>query len=170
MTRALAVGVVVLLVLAVWGLMLLGWRRRGGRQLAAGPDGAGLPEPARPTGPATGRGFEGVYVSTTSHGDWLDRVVAHGLGTRSQVSAHVEPDGVALRRTGAPSVLIRKADLVGAGRAAGMAGKFVARDGLAVITWRLGQSTLDTGLRLRRGAETAELVAAVQALIEGGDK
>jgi len=158
MTRVLAVAAIVVVVLAVWGLMLRGWRSRAAAQTH-------LPEPAHPTEPLTGPAFEGVYVSTTSHGDWLDRIVAHGLGVRSEVSAHVTDGGIALVRTGAPSVLIERGDLVGAGRAAGMAGKFVERGGLAVITWRLGDAVVDTGLRLRRADETAQLVAAVQALV-----
>ena len=132
------------------------------------------PHPVRPARPAPveadpdGAGFEGVYVSTTTHGDWLDRVVVHGLGVRSPVTAHVGPDGVALVRQGAPSVFVPRADLVGAGRTSGMAGKFVETDGLAVVTWVLGARTVDTGIRLRRATDTQTFVDAVRALAPAG--
>lgn len=161
MNRLVAFASLLALVPAAWGLMWLGWRRRGRAQSHLPP-----PRPVE-TEPA-GRAYAGVYVSTTTHGDWLDRVVVHGLGVRSDVSAYVGPDGVALVRRGAPSVLVPRADLVGAARAPGMAGTFVEADGLAVITWVLGGTTLDTGIRLRRAADTADLVAAVSALAPDG--
>ena len=161
MTRGQGLALFLALVPIAWGLMWLGWRRRGRAQ-------SDLPAP-RPveTAPA-GVGFEGVYVSTTTHGDWLDRVVVHGLGVRSAVTAHVGPDGVALVRQGAPSVFVPAGDVVDVGRTAGMAGKFVEADGLAVVTWQLGPRTVDTGIRLRRPADTQAFVDAVRALAPAG--
>ncbi len=163
MTRATLTAAFLLAVVLVWLLMWRGWRARAGRQ-------AGIAEPAAPHGDPTGEPFDGVYVSTTRHGDWLDRVVAHGLGTRSEVRAWVGADGVVLERTGARSLLIPAADVGAAGRSSGMAGKVVERDGLAVITWRLGDEQVDTGLRMRRSQDTAVLVAAVNALAAGGEQ
>ena len=40
-------------------------------------------------GPRRGRGRQGVYASTTTHGDWLDRIAVHGLGVRSNARAAV---------------------------------------------------------------------------------
>jgi hypothetical protein len=45
-----------------------------------------------------------------------------------------------------------------------MAGKFVEKDGLAVLTWSLGGTLVDTGFRTRRAEDKARLVAAVQAV------
>jgi hypothetical protein len=160
-SRLAAFALLLTLVPVAWGLMWLGWRRRGRAQ-------SDVPRPREVGTEPAGRAFEGVYVSTTTHGDWLDRVVAHGLGVRGRVAAYVGEDGVALVRRGAPSVFVPRADLVGAGRAAGMAGTFVEADGLAVITWVLGARTLDTGIRLRRAGDTADLVAAVGALAAHG--
>jgi hypothetical protein len=145
------------LVPVAWGLMWFGWRRRGRAQ-------SDLPRPRDVADEPAGPGYEGVYVSTTTHGDWLDRVVVHGLGVRSRVTAYVGAEGVDLVRAGAPSLRIPRSDLVGASRTSGMAGKFVEADGLAVITWVLGPRTVDTGIRLRRGSDTAALVDAVTAL------
>jgi hypothetical protein len=151
----------VVLVPAVWGLMWLGWRHRGRAQ-------NDLPAPRRPSELDLGSSperFEGVYVSTTRHGDWLDRVVAHGLGARSEVAALVGTTGVVLERRGARSVAIPREDLRGATTANRIAGKVVERGGLAVITWQLGVSELDSGVRLRHSDDTARLVTAVNALV-----
>lgn len=144
--------ILVLVVVAVIALVLLamrrGWRRRASRQ-------ADIPAPAVPsaTGTDTGAaGFPGVYVGTTTHGDWLDRVVVHDLGVRSRMLAEVGPQGVAIWREGARDLLIPAASVRGAGLARGIAGKAYERDGVLVITWDLGGRLMDTGLR----ADTAE--------------
>lgn len=162
MSRAASFAVLLALVPVAWGLMWLGWRARGRAQ-------SDLPAPRLVETAPDGPGFEGVYVTTTTHGERLDRVVVHGLGVRSAVTAHVLADGVALVRQGAPSVFVPRSDLVGAGRTGGMVGKFVEADGLAVITWVLGPTTVDTGIRLRRAADTQAFVDAVQALAPAAD-
>ncbi len=166
MNRPEAVLVLVVLVLAVWGLMLLGWRRRAGRDQDL-PAPQPLPQAGRgpQPGPGPQAGWPGIYVSTTRGGEQLERVVAHGLGARSQVQVGVDADGVLLRRVGAPSFRIPRADLLGVGRAAGMAGKVVGRDGLVVLSWRLGDRVLDTGIRLRFARDVPALVGGVEALL-----
>ena len=47
----------------------------------------------------------------------------------------------------------------------GMAGKFVEKDGLLVLTWLHGSHELDTGFRTRRAADKDTLYAALQELI-----
>ncbi len=148
-----------LLVPALWALMWSGWRRRARRQ-------GDLPAPAEPAGGPGPGAVQGVYVSTCRAGDWLDRVVAHGLGVRSEVGVEVGAAGVALHRTGARSVLVPAADLVGVRREAGMAGKFVGSRTLVVLSWRLGDTGLDTGLRVRSAVDADTVATAVQRLLE----
>jgi hypothetical protein len=161
--RPVATALIVAAVPLVWALMWSGWRRRGRRQ-------GHLPAPRHPEELVLGSPtteFDGVYVSTTRHGDWLDRVVAHGLGTRSAVTVRVGTAGVVLDREGARGVAIAREELAGASRASGIAGKVVERDGLAVITWRLGETELDSGVRLKHARDTSRLIAAVNALVVG---
>jgi hypothetical protein len=164
MTRALSVLALVVLVLGVWALMLRGWRRRALRH--PGVD----PAPALPAdpGPALTPTAEGVYVATTTEGDWLDRVTARGLGARSAADMLVTAAGVGWRRRGAPDLWVPAADLVAVRRSDGMAGKFVERGGLVVVTWRSGDRALDTGFRPRHGDDTARLTDAVGTLIDDG--
>jgi hypothetical protein len=155
-----AVGTLVLVCGVALALALRGWRARARRQ-------AGVPAPARPAGGPGPDAVPGVYVSTTRAGDWLDRVVVHGLGVRSPVLVDVGPDGVAMHRTGARPVQVPAADLVGVRRERGMAGKYVDAEGLVVITWRLGPETLDTGVRTRTAQDGVRLVAALERLLAG---
>ena len=156
----LALTVLILAVFAglCW-LMWRGYQRRAARQ-------ADLPAPATaaPTPVAEGEGVEGIYASTTTHGDWLDRIAAHGLGVRSNARAAVTAEGVFLAREAAPDLFIPAADVVGAELAPGIAGKVTGGEGVVLITWRLGEYTLDTGFHPRLKAEREPLVDAVNAL------
>ncbi len=156
------------LVLAVFGglcwLMWRGYQRRAARQ-------ADLPAPATeaPSPIGEGEGVEGVsaggvYASTTTHGDWLDRIAAHGLGVRSNADVAVTGKGVFFAREAAPDLFIPAADVVGAELAPGIAGKVTGGEGVVLITWRLGEYTLDTGFHPRARAERERLVEAVNAL------
>lgn len=150
------------LILAVFGglcwLMRRGYQRRASRQ-------ADLPvPPAVPEGAVEGEGVEGVYASTTTHGDWLDRIAVHGLGVRSNAVAVVGGAGVFFAREAAPDLFIPVGDLVGAELAPGIAGKVTGGDGVVLVTWRLGGRTLDTGFHPRARAERERLVSAINAL------
>ena len=141
-------------------LMLRGYRRRAGRQ-------ADVPVPASvpPAAVDPDEGIEGVYGSTTTHGDWLDRIAVHGLGVRSNAWAAVTGEGVFFAREAAPDLFIPAADLVSAELAPGIAGKVTGGAGVVLVTWRLGERTLDTGFHPRAKAERERLVEAVGNLI-----
>ena len=148
--------VVTLLVLAgIYLLMWRGWKKRQARQADVPP----LNEV--PEGAFTGEGVEAVYVSTTSEGDWLDRIAVHSLGQRSNALVRVAEAGVLIEREGASDVFIPAGSVLGVRLATGMAGKYLRDEGLVVITWRHGDRTLDTGLKPRHG--TDELMSALEA-------
>jgi hypothetical protein len=151
-----------LLVPLLWGLMWWGWRGRARRQSDV-PDLVPVPEPLPPStfGPV-----EAVYVSSTRAGDWLDRVVAHGLGTRTEAEVSVHAEGVLVRRTASTDVWVPAADLAGVRRERGAAGKFVGEDGLVVVSWALGGVSLDTALRPRFDRDRDGLEQAVRQLCQ----
>lgn len=154
-------GLSMLAVIAVvFVLMGIGWRNRLRRQsdveqLPAVP--AELGEPL-----ATA---DGQYVASTTAGDWLDRIAVHDLGIRTNAELSVHPEGVLFDRAGATALFIPLADLTGVRQDSGMTGKFVEKDGLLVLSWKLGSHELDTGFRTRRGAEKATLYESLQELI-----
>lgn len=161
--RLLWTALVLLVLLALYGLMWRGWRSRGRRQgdLPA-------PPPAPPQGAVLLGPVEGVYVSTTSEGDWLDRIVAHGLGVRAQSQLTVEDAGVRVERQGESTLWVPVDAVRGARLAPGMAGKFVGEGGLVVLTWQLGPGTLDTGFRARYADDRDAVLDALTVLADRG--
>jgi hypothetical protein len=131
------------LVVVLYVLMWRGWRRRGAKHdlppLLETPPVAELPEPKLIAGAR--------YFGTTVAGDWLDRVVARGLGARSTCRLNLSGEGLDVIRL-AGSFRIPVTALRGARRDQGIAGKVVPPSGVLVVTWQHGDLTLDTGFRL----------------------
>ena len=140
----LTVMLILIVLLAAWGL-LVGWRHRAQRQ-------ADLPElPTVPTdlGAELTESLTGLYVSTTKAGSWQDRVVARGLGRRAAATVRLTAAGVLIDRVGETPIFIPIDDLEEVGTAPGIAGKVMAMpDGILVLTWNLGGTRLDSGLRI----------------------
>jgi hypothetical protein len=159
-------------VAALWG-MRAGWRHRGERTAAAVPDLPAVPAAGdRALGAALTGPIEATYVSSTVSGDWLERVVAHDLGTRSAAVVQVHAAGVRIERPGARDLFVPAGTLRAAGTSGGMAGKYVGGQGLVVLTWQppaSGSAPLDTGLRLRRTADREPLLTALRGLIDHTD-
>jgi hypothetical protein len=138
--------------------MYRGWRNRQARQADLAP------LPSAPDDST--RGVEGVYVATTSAGDWMDRIAVHELGVRSIADLAVSEAGLIFHRQGAADVFIPADHLTGVRTDRGIAGKVTAeKSGLVVVTWTHDGRELDTGFRPRRKADTAALTASISTLI-----
>ncbi|HEY0475303.1 MAG TPA: hypothetical protein VGD34_26720 [Kribbella sp.] len=144
---------------AGWFGMYRGWRNRQARQ-------AGLaPLPPLPID-ARGTKTEGVYVATTTAGDWMDRIAVHELGVRSNADLAVSAAGLIFHRQGAADVFIPADHLTGVRTDRGIAGKVTAEaSGLVVVSWNHDGHELDTGFRPRRKADTATLTDSISTLI-----
>ncbi|MGY2746413.1 PH-like domain-containing protein [Arthrobacter sp. UYCu723] len=148
------------LAVIVIALLALGWRNRLRRQADVDP----LPAVPAELGAALAAA-DGQYVASTTAGDWLDRIAVHNLGLRTNAGLSVHPEGVLFDRSGAGPVFIPAARLTGVRQESGMAGKFVERDGLLVISWMLGTRELDSGFRTRNAGDKTTLLNALQDLI-----
>lgn len=146
------------LVLGIFALMAAGWRNRK-RTQAAFPELPEVPELAEAK-----FAVQGQYVSTTKAGDWLDRIAVHGLGVRSGAQLAIFAEGVLIERAGGRSLFLARDRIDEVRTEGGMAGKFVEKDGLVVLTWRLGEELLDTGFRTRKAEERSPLLAALEEL------
>lgn len=148
-------GLLLFIALVYW-LMREGWKWRGLLQ-------SGIPElPAVPADPGTARlTMTGRYHGTTTAGQWLDRVVAHGLGARSRAELTLTERGLVVVRPGASDFFVPAARLRGARLDTGIAGKVLTEGGLLVITWEHGGGAYDSGFRSDRAAEHADWVAAL---------
>ena len=141
--------------------MWLGWQRRA-RKHDLPPL---LPAPAVSDLPPAKLEAGGRYFGTTVSGDWLDRVVAQGLGTRSMVRLRLSAEGLDVVRVGG-SFRIPSAALRSARHDQGIAGKVVPPHGLLVVTWQHGKVLLDSGFRLEpsKGGEGSAQGTGVTAL------
>ncbi|MFB7475770.1 hypothetical protein [Kitasatospora sp. NPDC056184] len=135
------VGLLLVIGLVYW-LMRQGWNWR--RTLQSGiPPLPAVPERAgRTILESSGR-----YHGTTTAGNWLDRVVAHGLGTRSRADLTLGEHGLLVQRPGDVDFWIPAERLTGARTDSGIAGKVVP-SGILVVTWAHEDTELDSGFRL----------------------
>ena len=159
-------GLAMLAIIAVVFVLIgIGWRNRLRRQSDVEP----LPEVPHQLTPALEEA-EGQYVATTTAGDWLDRIAVHGLGIRTNAVLQVHPEGILFDRSGAQPLFVPAASVTGIRQDSGMAGKFVEKDGLLVLSWKLGSRELDTGFRTRRAEDKTALLKAFQELIPAAPK
>ncbi|GAB1330747.1 PH-like domain-containing protein [Streptomyces sennicomposti] len=154
------VGLALFVALVYW-LMREGWKWRGTLQ-------GDLPElPGAPEEPGAARlTMTGRYHGSTTAGQWLDRIVARGLGTRSRVELTLTDAGLDVVRPGAPDFFVPAAQLRGARLDKGIAGKVLTEGGLLIVTWTHGDRLIDSGFRSDRAAEHAEWVQALNSMIE----
>ncbi|MFI0896391.1 hypothetical protein [Streptomyces sp. NPDC020983] len=141
------VGLVLFVGLVYW-LMRQGWQWR--RTLQGGLP--ALPQAPGATGEVLLRA-EGRYHGSTTAGQWLDRIVAHGLGVRSRAGLTLTGQGLDVDRTGAPGFFVPTAALRGARLDKGIAGKVLTEGGLLVVTWEHGGTLIDSGFRLDTAAQ-----------------
>jgi hypothetical protein len=153
------VGLALFVALVYW-LMREGWKWRGTLQ-------GDLPElPTAPDDPGPARlGMSGRYHGSTTAGQWLDRIVAHGLGARSRVELTLTDAGLDVVRPGATDFFIPRAALREAVLGKGIAGKVLTEGGLLVVTWAHGERLIDSGFRSDHAAEHTDWVDAINSMI-----
>ncbi|MEU0040739.1 hypothetical protein [Streptomyces sp. NPDC006333] len=153
------VGLVLFVALVYW-LMREGWKWRGTLQ-------GDLPElPTAPDDPGPARlGMSGRYHGSTTAGQWLDRIVAHGLGTRSRVELTLTDAGLDVVRPGATDFFVPAEALREARLDKGIAGKVLTEGGLLVVTWAHGDRLIDSGFRSDHAAEHGEWVDTLNNMI-----
>lgn len=148
--------VIVGILVVVFAGLALGWRARRRRQ-------AGLPAVATP--PA-GLGApltvsDGFYVATTHAESPTDRVAVRGLAFRARAGVAVHPEGVVLSIAGQSDAFIPTATITGIGLATWTIDRVVGRDGLVFVRWHLGDTLVDTNLRV---PDPDALVAALTTI------
>ncbi|MFE2630294.1 hypothetical protein ACFYTV_10035 [Streptomyces sp. NPDC004562] len=148
-----------LFVALVYWLMREGWKWRGTLQsdLPALPSAPDDPGPARLS-------MSGRYHGSTTAGQWLDRIVAHGLGTRSRAELTLTDAGLDVVRPGAADFFVPADRLRGARLDKGIAGKVLTEGGLLVVTWAHGERLIDSGFRSDHAAEHTAWVDALNSM------
>jgi hypothetical protein len=162
-TRALLTLAVLAFVVGVYLLMLKGWRSRQRRQGDLPP-----PPPApEPRGAVLVGAQPGLFVGTTTAGDWLDRIAVHDLGHRAAGWLLLTTDGVLVEREGLPDLLLPWRDVTAARTGEALAGKVVGADGMLLVDWRLGATVLTSGFRADDHGAHRRLADEIAARLEG---
>ncbi|MFB9776767.1 hypothetical protein [Brevibacterium otitidis] len=160
MDRLIPTLIIVAVIIGLFALMWWGWTGRQRRQSA-------IPAPEAPAADLrlSSPPIAGTYVATTLAAEPLERVAVHHLGVRTTASLGISGTGIVLDRDGVPDILIPAAALEGVRTDSGMIGKFVERDGLIIVTWRLGDTLVDTGFRPRHSADRTPTLASIRQLL-----
>ncbi|MFJ9249430.1 hypothetical protein [Streptomyces sp. NPDC101776] len=156
------VGLALFIALVYW-LMREGWKWRGTLQ-------GDLPElPTSPEEVGEAKlavlSMSGRYHGSTTAGQWLDRIVAQGLGTRSRVELTLTEAGLDVVRPGATDFFIPAGALREALLGKGIAGKVLSEGGLLIVTWAHGDRLIDSGFRSDHAAEHTEWVDTLNSMI-----
>jgi len=159
----LILGLLLLLALLIYGLYA-GWRHRAARQSGL----AELPVLPSELGPDLVAPMTGLYVSTTTAGNWQDRVVARGLGRRAAGAARLSAEGICIERDGESDIFIPAEDLVEVTTTPGIAGKVIGQaDGIVIMRWRLGGVALDSGFRADDPDRQIDWIDAARTVLAG---
>ena len=157
-----------MLVVALFALcaagMWWGWRNRARRQSYL----PALPTPPAGLGEALLPPADGVYVSTTTAGDWQNRIVMGQFGFRAAARLSMHPEGLLIERTGASPLWIPVGALLGARTDRALAGKVMGIEGLLVVTWQLGDHRLDSGFLGDDKEDYGDWIDAVRSLTAKG--
>ena len=159
MERALLTAAVLLAVVALWLLMLKGWRGRVRRQGDLPPP----PVPPAVPGHVVVGATPGLFVGTTFADDWLDRVAVHDLAHRAAGWLRLDSDGVHLEREGLPELYLPYEVVERAHLGDALAGKVLGKNALLLLDWRLGGSLLTSGFRPDDLGSSRRLLDALQA-------
>lgn len=108
-----------------------------------------------------------LYVATTIANEPLNRVAVSGLGYRARASVVVATGGIVLDLAGEPEAFIPAEKVLGVGRANWTIDRVVENGGLVVVNWMLGETSVDSYLRLVEPPDPSELIAAIQQIVVG---
>jgi hypothetical protein len=151
---------VAVIALAVWG-MRRSWIKKA-RHFAHLP----APIAQAPEGTQWVVGpVEARFAGTTTTGQWLNRVVTHNLGTPRGVTVAVSPDGLWLTDDTDFNLWLPAHDIVAVRTGRGIAGDVVEPDGMIIVSWTLGDTTLDSGIRVTRNADHEQVLGELTQLV-----
>lgn len=158
-------GMVALCVLAAYA-MYRGWRRRAEGQSGLAP----LPAAPADLGEDLVAPVTGLYISTTTAGEWQDRIVAHGLGRRAAGAIRLSAAGVCVERDGESDIFIPVTDVDAVGTTPGVAGKVMGMaHGVLLVRWTLGEVELESGFRANDDRAQADFIDAARDLLAARD-
>lgn len=161
--RDIAIAITIGVALLILVSMLFAWRRRIRRDSVHSAP-LGVPEHAE----VLSR-HEVLYVSTTRHGQPLERLAITPLTYRARGELAVTDRGAALCLDGAPTVFLAKDTITDVGRATVTIDRVVEPGGLVRVSWRVDSDTIvDSYLRSTAGTPDT-LISELQRFVPAHD-
>ena len=115
--------------------------------------------------PSGGRQWTAVqYVATTVAGEPLNRVTAHGMGSRGFGKVTISIDGLLIERNGERPIGIPAAQVVSAEKATATIDRGVETDGLIQINWTQDGFGLSTFLRARNNEDRKQIFEQLELI------
>lgn len=149
----LVIGVIAL---TVWG-MWRSWRKRAAVDLPV------LRAPADFTADTE---VAGRYLGTSPAQDWMQRIVANGMGAPGNAFANLAVPGVLLTREGEPDLFIAATQIDDVQIGRGVAGQVAEKDGIVLWFWTVGDRALQSGFRPDAPEDVARLMQASQRYVK----
>ena len=112
--------------------------------------------------------FPARFAGSTVAGNWLDRITVHGLGTPRSVVAGVHQGGIVVTDEGDFTLWIPRTDITNIRTGRGIAGDVAEPDGMVIITWTLGDTSIDTGLRITQNSHHEMFFTSATNLLATG--
>jgi hypothetical protein len=142
------------------------WKSRAARQNSLFPS---PPEKLATVGEPVVIG-DAFYVATTFANNFLERIAAHGLGARGFAQIQVFAEGALITRIGERDLAIVGDDLISVSYSQVAIDKAVESDGLMVVSWRAGETSLSTHLRIKDLSSRDRIFSTLSDLVSGGVK
>lgn len=141
--------------LAVWG-MWRSWHKRAAVE---------LPLQTPPEDFTAHTEIVGRYLGTAPEADWMQRVVANGMGAPGNAIVNLGDAGVLLTREGEADLYIGADQIAGVEIGRGVAGQVAEKDGIVIWHWQAGDSALQSGFRPDAPEDVARLAMASQQFV-----
>ena len=122
-------------------------------------------EPSAPFDSPVSELATGFYVATTLAGEPLNRISAFGLGHRGKADFSISKAGLSIVRQGERSFAIGSESISSISLQQGTIDRVVESEGLISITWTLGNSSVETSLRIVDKAQRASFYQALENLV-----
>lgn len=159
--------VLVLLVLAAIVIALRAMSNSWKRRVDSGADIPGLAMAPSPLAADALRVEHATYLGTVTIEHWLDKVAAHGLGSRGPAAVAVEARGLVVERVGTSALFVPQEAISQVELTKGLAGRVYGNEGVIVVSWVWGEQLLQTGLRIPDPQAKAAVVSALAQLPSG---
>lgn len=144
------------IVLSIYG-MSRGWGKKIRKDFPAIQ--TAIPSGVNAISPKVG----GRFAGTTTAGNWLDRVTNYELGTPRGIDLQIFDQGIFITDETEFDLWIPKSQISKVGTDLGIAGDVVEKNGMLIFTWQLGDTNLDTGVRVSRHGDHELIVKALQS-------